>query len=311
MTRKPVLPPLNALQAAESAARNGSIAAAAAELGVTASAVSQQLRLLERRLGRRLFERSRRGVIPTDAGRAILRHLTEGFESLSKISAIGPEAKPADRVVISASASLAFKWLPGVLAEMQAANDSLRFEVRMENDPVDFGDHGPDLRIGYGDLPYTGLARETLVQDYLVPLCAPAGAAMAASDLAVQRIIHTGWGASYASLPTWRDWAALAGVDPPDLRSGQAAAAPSLSIEMAKSGMGLVLGNALFACGDLAAGRLIIPFGPAMPLPAAYMLCFRKRQPSLQRLAEDLYTRAKRDVALVLERWLPGEPGEG
>lgn len=310
MTRKPVLPPLNALQAAEAAARNGSIAAAAEELGVTASAVSQQLRLLERHLGRCLFERGRQGVTPTDAGRAILLHLTAGFESLSKVSALGLEARPADRVVVSAPASLAFKWLPRVLADIEAADGGLRFELRMENDPVNFADHGPDLRIGYGDLPYTGLARETLVQDYLLPLCAPAEAVSPVSILASGRVIHTSWGASYASLPGWRDWAALAGIEPPDLRVGQAAAAPSLSLEMAVAGMGIVLGNALFACGDLAAGRLIVPFGPAMPLPARYMLCFRKRQPQLQRLAEALAGRAERDVTDILESRLPPEAGE-
>jgi LysR family transcriptional regulator, glycine cleavage system transcriptional activator len=68
-----LLPPLNALRAFEAAARHLSFKQAAHELHVTAGAVSQQVRLLEERLGVQLFERLTRQVVLTPAGEAYLR----------------------------------------------------------------------------------------------------------------------------------------------------------------------------------------------------------------------------------------------
>ncbi|KCV37924.1 LysR family transcriptional regulator, partial [Bordetella bronchiseptica] len=55
------LPPLNAVRTFEVAGRLCSITEAAAELCVTPSAVSRQIRLLEEHLGRKLFIRQHRG----------------------------------------------------------------------------------------------------------------------------------------------------------------------------------------------------------------------------------------------------------
>lgn len=291
------LPPLTALRAAEAAARTGSIAAAAAELGVSAPAVSQQLKLLEEHLGRKLFDRGRMGVTPTDAGRAVLPHLTDGFEHLAKVAEIGTDVRAPGRLVISAAASVAIKWLPAALSEARAALPGLRVELRMEEDPVDFGDRGPDLRIGYGDLPYSGLVREPLVQDFLLPMCAPDQAAPFDDD----RYIHTDWGGSYATPPVWKDWAALAGRDAPDPRRGQRAGASALALDMAARGMGLALCQALLGKRDLDAGRVVIPFGPAIPFREPYTICYRDRgaRPGVAPLVAYLKEAAARDVAAI------------
>jgi LysR family glycine cleavage system transcriptional activator len=77
------LPPLSWLRAFEAAARHVSFAAAAEELGVTPSAVSQQVRLLEQHLGRILFHRLPRGLRLAEAGETYLPLLTETFERLA------------------------------------------------------------------------------------------------------------------------------------------------------------------------------------------------------------------------------------
>jgi LysR family glycine cleavage system transcriptional activator len=290
------LPPLAALRAAESAARTGSIAAAARELGVSSAAVSQQLALLEAQLNRRLFERGRHGVTPTAAGSAVLPHLSEGFASLARIAEVVGDAHAPGRIAISAPATAAFKWLPQVVPELQAEGAGYRMDFRIEDDPVDFGAGGPDLRITYGDLPYAGLDRAKLVDDALVPLCAPGFNA----DWRPQALIHTDWGASYARPPTWRDWAGLAGLDPPDLRIGHRTNATAISLDMAARGQGIALANALYAYQDLREGRLTIPFGPTVPLPAAYTLYYHPRRPQVAALARELSRAAQRDVAAVL-----------
>jgi DNA-binding transcriptional LysR family regulator len=86
-----LLPPLNALRAFEAAARHLSFKQAAHELHVTAGAVSQQVRLLEQRLGVKLFERLTRQVILTRAGEAYLAPVSRAFRRLADATA---ELKP-------------------------------------------------------------------------------------------------------------------------------------------------------------------------------------------------------------------------
>src|SRR6185295_5294862 len=81
------LPPLNALRAFEASARLGSFVAAGAELRVSAAAVSQQVRRLERYLDAPLFQRLARGLVLTEQGRDWLPELSAGFELLGESTA--------------------------------------------------------------------------------------------------------------------------------------------------------------------------------------------------------------------------------
>jgi LysR family transcriptional regulator, glycine cleavage system transcriptional activator len=83
-----LLPPLNAVRAFEAAARHLSFKQAAHELHVTAGAVSQHIRLLEERLGVRLFERLARQVILTPAGEAYLIPVRQAFRGLAEATAL-------------------------------------------------------------------------------------------------------------------------------------------------------------------------------------------------------------------------------
>ncbi|NDI05233.1 MAG: LysR family transcriptional regulator [Rhodobacteraceae bacterium] len=80
MTRH--LPPLNWFRVFEAAARHQKFTAAADELGMTQSAVSQQIRALEERLATQLFLRQPRGLLLTDAGRKLLPKVSSSIENL-------------------------------------------------------------------------------------------------------------------------------------------------------------------------------------------------------------------------------------
>ncbi len=79
-----LLPPLNALRAFEAAARHLSFKQAAHELHVIAGAISQQVRLLEDRLGVKLFERLARQVILTQAGKDYLGPVRDAFRRITE-----------------------------------------------------------------------------------------------------------------------------------------------------------------------------------------------------------------------------------
>lgn len=86
------LPSLNTLRAFEASARHLSFKTAASELGVTAGAISQQVKKLELSLGVALFRRLPQGLLLTDEGEAYLPRITKIFEELTEATeAISPE----------------------------------------------------------------------------------------------------------------------------------------------------------------------------------------------------------------------------
>ncbi|MEY9110273.1 LysR family glycine cleavage system transcriptional activator [Bradyrhizobium yuanmingense] len=91
------LPPLNALRAFEAAARHLSFKLAAHELHVTPAAVGQQVKALEARLGVQLFERLHKQLILTEAGRAYLPGISEGFRHIAEATS---QLKPAGTVLL-------------------------------------------------------------------------------------------------------------------------------------------------------------------------------------------------------------------
>ena len=74
------LPPLSELRAFEAAARHLSFKKAAAQLGVTPTAISHQIKLLEQYCGRALFRRRPRPLTLTEAGSRLFRVIRDGLE---------------------------------------------------------------------------------------------------------------------------------------------------------------------------------------------------------------------------------------
>jgi DNA-binding transcriptional LysR family regulator len=95
---------LNDLQAFRAVARERSFTRAAAQLGVSPSALSQALRGLEARLGLRLLTRTTRSVAPTEAGERLLRGLGPAFDQIdAALAAIGEfREKPSGTIRITA-----------------------------------------------------------------------------------------------------------------------------------------------------------------------------------------------------------------
>ena len=105
------LPPLNALKAFESVARHRSVKRAAAELNVTPAAVSHQIKALEDYLAVQLFLRHNRSLELTEAARAALPKLTEGFDSLAQAVVRLSAHKGMGQLTVSAAPSFAARWL--------------------------------------------------------------------------------------------------------------------------------------------------------------------------------------------------------
>lgn len=258
------LPPLNALRAFEAAARTGSYVAAAEELGVSPAAVSQQVRNLEDFFGKKLFMRFNNRVSLTDAGQAIFVGASDALQAISALTEQVMSGGTRSRLVISVITSVAERWLEPRLAAFALKEKALRIELRVEGDPVDFARHNIDLRICYGTNIYPEMNTIHLFQDEVLPLCSPSylernrnARTLGMDGVPDEDLIHTSWGPSFVSHPTWHAWFAKSGLDRPIDAKGYQIGMSGLSLDLARDGVGVALGQKVMAAGDLAAGRLV------------------------------------------------------
>jgi LysR family glycine cleavage system transcriptional activator len=286
------LPSLNALRAFEAAARNLSFTRAAAELHVTPTAISHQIKGLEAYLGVMLFHRLNRALVLTENGRSALPKLQEGFACLSEAvrTIQTPDKRPS--ITVSVAPSLTAKWLVSRLPRFAARHPDIDLQVSASDHQLDRGSTpsavrdglyqaGTDVAIRFGHGNYPGLRVDMLFGATLVPLCSPRlltgeHPLRQPEDLRYHALIHDD--SAYTGRPDWIDFFKAAGVQGVDMTRGLHFSHVSLAMEAAASGQGVVLSLTPLAADDLATGRLVIPFDLCLPVPYAYyMVCLEER----------------------------------
>lgn len=272
------MPPFLSLRVFEAAARSGSFARAAEELGISAGAVSQHIRTIEEFAGQPLFRRLGRGVQLTEAGKAAFAHAGAAMAEMLQAGRAMRAAMRGRRVSISTAPSFASKWLIPRLSRFQELHPEI--EVRMSADMTltDFSVSDMDLAVRYGPGGYEGLHYERLMTESVVVVCSPrllegVGEARSATDLVSLPLIHDEGPERDPSCPTWSMWFAARGIPRADAERGLRFNQSSLAIEAAVAGKGLALAKRQLALRDLDEGRLVMPLrGGQAPVNFAYWL---------------------------------------
>ena len=277
------LPPLNALRAFEAAARHLSFTKAAEELYVTQAAISHQVKALEEALGVQLFRRLNRRLMLTDAGQLYLPALTAAFDGIDAATGRLRADENAGSLTVSVANSLAAKWLLPRLPRFRERHPEIDVEVSAADRLVDFGRDDVDMGIRYGLGNYPGLKVDPLMEDTIFPVCSPRlvdgrlvdgrlvdgrlvdgpPPLRAPEDLRHHTLLHDDVRTGEA--PNWRAWLAAAGVAGVDPSRGPRYSHSSLVLQAAIDGQGVALGRSSLVSLDLEAGRLVQPFGPALP----------------------------------------------
>src|SRR6476661_724745 len=285
------LPPLNALRAFEAAARHLSVKKAAIELNVTPAAVSHQIRMLEDYLGVQLFHRYNRALELTDAARASLPKLREGFDCLVQAVERLRSHVSGGVLTVSAAPSFAARWLMPRLHRFIAAHPEVdvRVSARMRRVSVDGkGDvaeratveawlDDSDIAILYGRGNYPSLWVKKLLNLTITAICSPQlvkgdHPLKSPADLSRHMLLHDDTGDLYDNEPFWDVWLREAGVNGVDSRRGPHFSHAVLAFEAAIDAVGVVATMPVLAAEDLATGRLIAPFDLRVPLASAYSL---------------------------------------
>mgnify|MGYP001119289938 FL=1 len=248
---------LNGLRAVETVARLGSLAAAATELNVSASAVSQQVKRTEKQLGQALFERTAAGLVPTEFGKTFTGRLGAGFRELTQAVAMADEAS-ACTLVVSVAPAFASKWLLPRLSRhfSRHPNVLLRIDASARIADLDHSDIDIAIRLGDGKWP-EGDAELLLAQE-VFPVCAPS---IAAKLRTIEDLAQTCAITDERAMINWESWFEAAGVEPVTFQKGARFTDPMLCLESAIAGHGVMLAWQLLTADALADGRLVAPFG--------------------------------------------------
>lgn len=246
---------LNGLKAFESAARHLSFTAAAAELGVTQSAISHQIKLLEERLGAPLFRRTPRGLAVTDEALALAPTLTETFERISRLLAQFSDGKRRVPLTISVVGTFALGWLIPRLKGFEQRYPFVDLRLLTNNNSVDVIGEGLDAAIRFGDGAWPGVDAARLIDAEMSPLCSPQLAASVSEpfDLTRMTLLRSFRGQD------WLRWLKAAGLAHFSL-TGPMFDSSFLMAEAAARGHGIAILPVPMFEDDLANGRLVRPF---------------------------------------------------
>ncbi|MFG1400246.1 MULTISPECIES: LysR substrate-binding domain-containing protein [Roseixanthobacter] len=265
--------PFRAISVFHSVARLGSITRAAEQLGVTPSAVSQQVQSLEVCLGTALVARSGRNVVLTEAGNRYFDMIGGEIERITEATQRIQGFRSVTTLIVRGTPSLLAKWLLPRLASFVQAYPEIELRLDGTNEPTDFRKESVDVEIRHGAGQWPGLFVEPIATERFFPVCAPSLApsgSLDAADLVRHRLIH-----SVKSQIQWQHWFALAGVPPEERWRRVLFDRTHMAIDAAAGGLGIALESDLMMWRELKQGRLVCPVAepPAVTLATHWVTC--------------------------------------
>jgi LysR family transcriptional regulator, glycine cleavage system transcriptional activator len=253
------LPPLSELRVFDAAARHLSFKKAAAELGVTPTAISHQIRLLEQHCGQLLFRRRPRPLALTWAGEQLFPVVRDGLEDFADALARLRAGSAGGRLRVTATNAFAARWLVPRLPLWRQAHPRLHLNIVGTDTVLNLKAAEADVAIRYARSAPPDVVSVELIRDrfHVVAnpsLVGPASATTTPADLTRFPLIEYEWLPTDPSPPTWQRWEAMA-------REGYGAVPPLSSLvslsfrEELHAIEAVIAGQGLAICSDLLVGR--------------------------------------------------------
>jgi LysR family glycine cleavage system transcriptional activator len=249
--------PFRAISVFYQVATLNSVAAAAEHLGVTPSAVTQQLRALELQIGTSLVTKVGRKIGLTEAGERYFEMIAEQVEEIIASTRLIQGAKTSTLLTIRATPTISTKWLLPRLPAFLAANTDIDIRLDATNEPTDFARDLVDLEIRHGTGKWTGLHIEPLVEERFVPVCAPSLAgpgSLDVGDLHGFRLIH-----SVKAQVQWNTLFQKMGLGDQGVMKRLYFDRSHMAVDAAVLGLGVALESTLMMERELQSGQLVVP----------------------------------------------------
>lgn len=265
--------PLRSIGIFHATARLGSVAKAAAELGVTPSAVSQQIHSLEALLGASLLVKVGRRIKLTEAGERYFNSIAGGLEQIVEATDRIRGYRAVTVLTIRATPTLSSKWLLPRLMSFVEAHPHIDVRLDGTSEPTDFAREDVDVEIRHGTGNWPGLFVEGIAEERFLPVCARGYAepeSIEAATLTKHRLIH-----SVKSQVQWPTWFKAVGVSTERRWRRVLFDRSHMAIDAASSGMGVALESDLMMWRELRDGVLVCPVisPPNLRLVTQWLVC--------------------------------------
>ncbi|HKU98462.1 MAG TPA: LysR substrate-binding domain-containing protein [Vineibacter sp.] len=261
------LPPLTELRAFEAAARHLSFKAAAAELGVTPTAISHQIRLLEQHCGQPLFRRRPRPLTLTWAGEQLFPVIRDGFDSFADALAAVRAGSASGRLRVTATNAFSARLLVPQLPLWRKLHPRLRLDIIGTDAVLNLKSGEADVAVRYArqapvDAVWTELVRDTFHVVASRSLVGRPSRMMTPFEIAKFPLIDCEWPPTDAGAPTWQRWEAAArerhGAMPSLANSVSLSFREELhAIEAVISGQGICICSDILIHRELANGTVL------------------------------------------------------
>ncbi|MFB9948915.1 LysR substrate-binding domain-containing protein [Rhizobium puerariae] len=250
--------PLTALRSFEVAGRLQSFTLAAEELHISQAAISRQVRELERRLGKALFERRHRQVSLTSDGEVLLALLTKAFDDVSALLDIIGGQSTSETLTVSAEPSFASAWLVRNLSAFRKEQPDIDVVLEADSRLTEFRTDQAVLAVRHSahKTAWPRVESQRLVASNMIPVVAPGlmgTPCIGPSELLQFPLLHE------ESRDLWQSWFAAAGIDT-SIKKGTVYTDGGLVLQAALQGEGVALLDDFFVQRDLEAGTLVQPF---------------------------------------------------
>lgn len=265
--------PLHTLPTFRAVAARANLRAAAEELHLTHSAVSQQIKLLEQQIGFELFDRRGRRVVLNAAGAALLRAVEPALAQLNEglRAAAAAAGESTQRVRITLLSSFAQRWLLPRIGRWRERHPDIALELHTSQAVVDLPREGFHAALRQGNGQWRGLEALCLTDSPFIVL----GSSQAAQRLHGRDVAALADEPLLGSATRWQQWFAQQGVR---TRVNPVAtfSDAGLMLQAAEQNLGLALSREILAADALRDGRLV-RLSPAVldaGLGDAYWLAF-------------------------------------
>ncbi|MBU2994682.1 transcriptional regulator GcvA [Octadecabacter sp. 1_MG-2023] len=275
--RKYALPALSQLHTFEAVSRRMSFTAAADELCLTQSAVSRQVKSLERDLGRPLFVRKHRAIEHTPDGLRLFEAVTRGLDEIAHCVRDLRATTQMPQITVAASVAFSYYWLMPRLEHFAERHPEIDLRVLASDQKVDLSKQDADVAVLYGRGGWDGVDARRLFGEKVYPVCSPAylqahQELQRPSDLLDQTLLHLEGGGTIWGAVDWQAWLVQQGVTGQPVRRGIRLNSYPMVLQGAEAGRGVALGWSYITDEMLASGQLVCPFDSPIETQNSYYI---------------------------------------
>lgn len=273
------IPPMHTLKALDAFARLGTVRAAAEELGVTRSAISHRLSMLEDLLGFEVLRRCGKGIALTPRANRYAQDVHKSLTLLTSAQQNSDSQVIEGTLRISSTAGFAAMWLCGHIAAFHAEFPQIHVHITTSRELDDVSAGDVDLFIAFGDGNWPHHLVKHLYDVEFMPMCSPTllntvGGLTQPSDVLRLGMLHL------RSWDDWGRWLTVNDIEFPSRSAGITFSDLNLVQSAAIAGQGIMMGDEFTCATALARGQLVAPFPTRIKSTGGYYLVRERRKPA-------------------------------